>query len=356
MSIETALARTLLLMRDEVGPEPPEGDLVRALTTTRIALIADDDGLSTHAGQSCCVTAALLMARSGHAVHLLMPDVPMIGAQPPLVPGNLRASLIAAGNDLLPGVTFETGTPEGTVDLAVALCTAPIAVAARHAIRLRADGWRGMVVPAADSAPFGASWWPFGGMAAGALAAGEAFKISMHKLARQFCTPERLHNVFRLTDHSTFELAPEKTPYAHDLGPFDCISGGAITHAALYALARVPGVSGKGRYRTNVWDYAGVNSFSGRSDLEMHPTVKPVALIADAIRDCSNRTGIVLDPFGGSGSTLIAAEKTSRRARLVEIDPLYADTIIKRWQTLTGQSAIDASSGAKFAEAEKVPV
>jgi DNA modification methylase len=125
---------------------------------------------------------------------------------------------------------------------------------------------------------------------------------------------------------------------------------GSVTHINHVQLG------GKGRYRTNVWDYAGVNSFSGRSDLEMHPTVKPVALIADAIRDCSNRTGIVLDPFGGSGSTLIAAEKTSRRARLVEIDPLYADTIIKRWQTLTGQSAIDASSGAKFAEAEKAPV
>jgi DNA modification methylase len=80
----------------------------------------------------------------------------------------------------------------------------------------------------------------------------------------------------------------------------------------------------------------------------MHPTVKPVALIADAIRDCSNRNGVVLDPFGGSGSTLIAAEKTNRRARLVEIDPLYADTIINRWQTLTGETAIDANSGASF--------
>jgi DNA modification methylase len=115
-------------------------------------------------------------------------------------------------------------------------------------------------------------------------------------------------------------------------------------------------LGGKGRYRTNVWDFPGVNSFSGRSDLDMHPTVKPVALIADAIRDCSNRTGIVLDPFGGSGSTLIAAEKTSRRARLIEIDPLYADTIIRRWQILTGQSAIDASSGARFAEAEEASV
>ena len=104
-----------------------------------------------------------------------------------------------------------------------------------------------------------------------------------------------------------------------------------------------------GRYRTNVWDYPGVNSFSGRDDLEMHPTVKPVALIADAIRDCSSRGGIVLDPFGGSGSTLVAAEKTKRRARLIEIDPHYCDTIVRRWQKLTGESAVECTSGETFA-------
>ena len=88
-----------------------------------------------------------------------------------------------------------------------------------------------------------------------------------------------------------------------------------------------------GRYRTNVWEYAGVNSFDRDRDsaLAMHPTVKPVALIADAIRDCSRRRQLVLDPFAGSGTTLIAAEKTGRRARVLELDPLYCDTIIRRW-------------------------
>jgi DNA modification methylase len=104
----------------------------------------------------------------------------------------------------------------------------------------------------------------------------------------------------------------------------------------------------KGRYRTNVWDYPGVNSFSGREDLEMHPTVKPVALVADAIRDCSRRGGVVLDPFGGSGTTLIAAEKTKRRARLIEIDPHYCDTILRRWKTVSGGKAVDALLGVEF--------
>lgn len=93
----------------------------------------------------------------------------------------------------------------------------------------------------------------------------------------------------------------------------------------------------QGRYRTNVWDYAGVNAFGrGRkSDLATHPTVKPVALIADAIKDCTHRNGIVLDPFGGSGTTMLAAERTGRKARLIEIDPYYVDAAVTRWTNLT---------------------
>jgi DNA modification methylase len=101
------------------------------------------------------------------------------------------------------------------------------------------------------------------------------------------------------------------------------------------------GLGETGRYRTNVWDYAGISSptASRSEELAMHPTVKPVALIADAIRDCSKRGDIVLDCFGGSGSTLIAAEKTGRLARLIEFDPLYCDTIIRRWEKFTGKRA-----------------
>lgn len=110
------------------------------------------------------------------------------------------------------------------------------------------------------------------------------------------------------------------------------------------------GLGETGRYRTNVWDYAGISSIgAGRAEeLAMHPTVKPVALIADAIRDCSRRGEIVLDGFGGSGSTLIAAEKTGRCARLIEYDPLYCDTIIRRWEARTGKRARLAASREGF--------
>jgi DNA modification methylase len=110
-----------------------------------------------------------------------------------------------------------------------------------------------------------------------------------------------------------------------------------------------------GRYRTNVWSYKGVNSFGKtRQDLALHPTVKPVQMIADAIKDVSSRGGIVLDCFGGSGSTLIAAEKTGRRARLLELDPLYVDTIVRRYESYAHDEAVLAATGQTFAQVAEV--
>lgn len=112
------------------------------------------------------------------------------------------------------------------------------------------------------------------------------------------------------------------------------------------------GLGEKGRYRTNVWDYPGVNSFGGnQQDLELHPTVKPVALVADAIRDVTRRGEIVLDGFGGSGTTLIAAERCGRAARLVELDPAYCDVICRRYAALTGNDAVLADTGETYADA-----
>jgi len=110
-----------------------------------------------------------------------------------------------------------------------------------------------------------------------------------------------------------------------------------------------------GRYRTNVWDYAGVNTFrSGRdAELEMHPTVKPTALVIDAIKDCSRRGDIVLDAFSGSGTTIMAAHKSRRRARAIELDPLYVDVAVRRWQSYTGEEATMAITGESFAEVQQ---
>lgn len=107
-----------------------------------------------------------------------------------------------------------------------------------------------------------------------------------------------------------------------------------------------------GRNRTNVWDYAGVNTFENAENLALHPTVKPVGMIQDAIIDCTRRSDIVLDSFGGSGSTLIAAERCRRKAYLLELDPQYVDVIIRRYQEFTGDT-ITHEDGSTFKEKDE---
>jgi DNA modification methylase len=120
--------------------------------------------------------------------------------------------------------------------------------------------------------------------------------------------------------------------------------GGSKPHLNFFELGQ------HGRSRTNVWNYAGVNSFKRErlAELAMHPTVKPVALVSDAMRDCSRRGGIILDPFAGSGTVVIAAERTGRKALVIEIDPAYCDLIVKRWQDYTGKRATHGRTGVEF--------
>ena len=117
--------------------------------------------------------------------------------------------------------------------------------------------------------------------------------------------------------------------------PIFAFKNGTAPHINTFELGQ------HGRYRTNVWIYKGVNTLrAGRmEELALHPTVKPVQLVADAIKDVSQRGGIVLDLFGGSGSTLIAAHKTGRRAYLCELDPIYCDRILQRWEAYARDEA-----------------
>ena len=103
-----------------------------------------------------------------------------------------------------------------------------------------------------------------------------------------------------------------------------------------------------------MWHYDGASTQvrKGNNVLELHPTVKPIKLVMDALLDCSNRGDIVVDSFLGSGTTLLAAERTGRNCRGIELDPLYVDTTIRRWQNLTGQDAVRASDGLLFRDIE----
>jgi DNA modification methylase len=129
---------------------------------------------------------------------------------------------------------------------------------------------------------------------------------------------------------------------------------GKFLSVAARAGVRVPQRNGKeahlnniqlgrfGRSRSNIWTYPGVSGFArkGTEDLlALHPTVKPIALVSDAILDCTKRGDVVLDPFLGSGTSILAAERTGRRCFGIEIDPIYVDTAIARWERLTGRKA-----------------
>jgi hypothetical protein len=177
MTLRDVLDRTLLLMRDEVHESVSDDELVAALSGTRVALIADGANIGSHSAQTAFVTAALLMARSGHDVHLVCPPVALAGPQPPLGRGELVEELARVGHDLLPGRAFATGAPAREIDLAIALGNSEIPVRAARQLRLNASSWSGCLCDRSSMDIWDGDWWPLGGMAAAGLAAGEAFNV-----------------------------------------------------------------------------------------------------------------------------------------------------------------------------------
>lgn len=248
MTLADSLNRTLLLMRDEVGHKIADSILLHALTSTRVALIADAANIISHAAQTAFVTTALLMARSGHKVFLMAPNVTMVAPQPPLQSGGLIDQLARIGKNLLPGVELIASEPEGEVDLAIGLGDTPFTVCARRRIRLNAEDWAGIIMREDMPCPcWHAVLWPFGALAAAGLGAGEAFKSAMHKLLPHALNPGNTAARFADTNEVRFELAPPDTPFCRDLEEIDFVSGGAINNAVLYCLARIPAVTAQGR-------------------------------------------------------------------------------------------------------------
>jgi hypothetical protein len=247
MTLADALDRTLLSMRDEVGNGLPDDALIQALTSTTVVLVADGANIASHAGQTAFVTSAILMARSAHRVFLVAPETDLAGPQPPLPPGPILAGLARVGRDMLPGIEFTIGLPEAEVELLVAFGNTPTDLPAQRRIRVNAEPWAGVIEPWDAQPRWEASWWPFGGLAAAALVAGEAFKIAMLKLLPYAINRDMMAAVFATMDRAEYRLAPRDAPYVQDLGKVDFISGGAINGSVLYALARLPAVRLRGR-------------------------------------------------------------------------------------------------------------
>jgi hypothetical protein len=254
-----ALDRTLLLMRDEVSEAASDTDLLAALVGTRVGLLADNQNLQTHSAQSAYVAAAMLLARSGHRVSLIAPDVSLVGPQPPLTKSHLISALDDAGQDLIPGVSFDTGDLEGPFDLVVTFGSTTSRLRATRTIAVTATDWSASI----GSAP-AASWpncrLPFGALAVAALVASEAFKISMRKLRRFARSASRFGEMFAPCRPFTFRLAAENSRAGLGLRDVDVISAGAISNAALFVAARVQGLTGN--FRVVDFDLAEISNLN----------------------------------------------------------------------------------------------
>ncbi len=242
-----ALDRTLLLMRDDLVCTVDDTRLIAALAETSVALVASESDLQTHSAQCAYITAALSMVRSAHRVSLIAPNVLFAGAQPPLVEPRLIDALVEIGCDLVPGFSFDTAPSTRPVDLAIIFGAGGGRINASRLVYVNAGAWSAHLRPAEFALPWQGDDWPIGGLAAGTLAASEAFKCSMRKLREFAANPEHFDQLFAPADRVDLAMASALTPRITDLTAFDLISGGAISHGLLYCLARLPRVHGDGR-------------------------------------------------------------------------------------------------------------
>jgi hypothetical protein len=293
-----SLDRTLLLMRDEIGAEPSDEILLNALSGTSIALVADAANLASHSAQTALITAATLMARSGHKVYLIAPNVELIGPQPPLRGSRLIDDLLVLGKDLLPGVEFGHQVPSEKVDLAIAFGNSPVELSARRLLSINCTHWAGIIAPLTNSSSWMHSDNPFGALAAGGLAASEAFKVAMHKLLHLAPDIENSKARFAFSENVHFQVAPEGTPPATQLGPVDWISGGAMTQAALYCLARIPNALCTGRvFEPDTAEFSNLNRYlllrrsqCGGHKATLISTGLPSAFCIAAVPKCFDET------------------------------------------------------------------
>jgi hypothetical protein len=323
MSLRETLDRTMRLMRDDIGQAADDAMLISALTETVVVITANAENLATHSAQTAFVTAALLMARSAHRVHLVAPDVALLCVQPPLTGRQLVTGLVEIGCDMLPGIAFQTQLPNGRIDLAVVLGDSPLPVQARHVISLNASDWTGTITDYARASSWQGTSWPIGGMAAGAMAATEAFKIAMRSLKAFAHNPGILVEMFAPVEDASFQLAPPETNCISDLGAFDFISGGAITHSMLYVLTRLPGVQGRARvFEPETADLSNLNRYMLLRD--SHRDVRK----AEDLQEICKGTGIVIEPVTSrfeSGSDI-----TLRPVVLVGVDDIPSRWHVQR--------------------------
>ena len=242
MTAADALNRTLLLMRDHVRESVSDAELLEALASVEVALVADRPNVSVPEGQHALIAAAALCARSGACCYLEVPDLPLQGVHAPLRGERLGEGLADLGADLIPDIRFQVGVPAHEVDVALVMGDSPWRGRARHVVRVSGGPWVGCIGAAGER--WNATGSPFGALAAAGLGAGESYKTAVRRFRASAADPGSFEDYFAPVASARVELAPAGTPPpALRLDRFDVVSGGAICHAALYALARVPGLA-----------------------------------------------------------------------------------------------------------------
>lgn len=239
-SARLALDRTLRLLADDVEDVSDE-EVLTALLSTKVCIVGDASNCASHSAQCAIITAATLMARTGLEVWLDMPDLTLVGPQPPLVGTRLLTSLLEIGKDLIPGVSIRAGIPP-VADLIVVVGNSPTSTGSTPAIHINATDWSAALTD--GSLAWQASDWPMGGMAAGSMAAAEATKTAIRKLRDFAKSLDLFDDCYGAAPLGTVELAPAGTRPVVKLGSVELISGGAIINAVVFALCRLPNVSG----------------------------------------------------------------------------------------------------------------
>lgn len=243
MSIYQSLSRTLLLARDQAlmgFNTPTDEQLIEAFERTSVLLVADEANLSAPAGQHALVALFNAVARLGVSLRMAIPEVSVLGFQPPIRGQQLRAGLLELGSDLIPECEARLGDPREPVNLAFILGDAPWQGKADLAIRLTGDNWSGTTVPASAPAKRWKGSFPIGALIAAGIAAPEVFKLALRVLGRKLPYPMG-DDFLTPVEGAHIRVAPPDTstgPYV--LGSLDCVSGGAIIHAALFTLLRLP--------------------------------------------------------------------------------------------------------------------
>jgi hypothetical protein len=307
-----ALDRTLLLMEDDL--EASRKVLLATLMRSRVHLVADRANLMTTAGQHALVCTALLVSRFGASVSFESPNVPLLGSQPPLKGLRILDALLNCCADLIPGVQPPMAERPSDADLVVVIGDSAWPGSSSRAIRLVGDEWAGSFTPAMH---VGSRWREnssgFGALAAAGLAAGEAYKIAMLRLTKFAKNTAYFEEVFAAVPQALIRLAPPHTPVPAMLGAFDCISGGAITQSALFALARIDGATA--RARVIEADTSELSNLNRNALLRRSRVGIPKA---HDIKAQLENTNLEIDP--------ILARYTPERAS--EIDPLRPNVLV----------------------------